>query len=399
MQKPQHRAFLLVLLLWLAGLLAAGQFAKIAVPFAEVRSLYPMAGGHHGWLLSLVSLVGAVLGIVGGAFVSRFGAKRMLISGLLLGAGVSLWQYAGLGFRVMLLSRIVEGLSHLAIVIAAPTLIAAVARDRWRGLAMSFWSTFFGVGFAFAAWLAPVVVETRGLEGLYLMHGVAMVVLAPALAALIREADPSNASVPDSSRSALQIALNLGAVHRDAYRSPFVAAPATAWLFYTITFVALLALLPDTVPASGAWDVATAMPLVSIVVSVAVVPLLLQRVSAMRVVILGYGLAIGTLMLPFIGTHLALVAIALFAVLGLVQGASFAAVPELNASDASRALAYGAMAQTGNIGNLLGTPLLLLALSSGGISALLYCIGALYLAAIALLYVLRRARRGSYPNP
>lgn len=57
------RIFLQVILLWLAGLGAATQFAKIAVAFDAVGALYPGYGDAIGWLLSITSLMGAVLGV------------------------------------------------------------------------------------------------------------------------------------------------------------------------------------------------------------------------------------------------------------------------------------------------------------------------------------------------
>ncbi len=59
--------------------------------------------------------------------------------------------------------------------------------------------------------------------------------------------------------------------------------------------------------------------------------------------------------------------VALFACLGLVQAASFAAVPELLDQAEDQARANGAMAQMGNLGNSIGTPLLLLAMLSLGL--------------------------------
>ncbi|QEW18246.1 Major Facilitator Superfamily protein [Marinibacterium anthonyi] len=142
----------LVLLLWIAGLCAAGQFAKIAVPFAEFRALYPGAGGNVGWLLSVISLLGALFGAFAGALVGVTGPVRMLVGGLLAGGVISLLQSGIPGFSVMLASRVIEGLAHLAIVVAAPTLIARITPERWRGASMALWSTFFGVAFALVAW-------------------------------------------------------------------------------------------------------------------------------------------------------------------------------------------------------------------------------------------------------
>lgn len=70
-------------------------------------------------------------------------------------------------------------------------------------------------------------------------------------------------------------------------------------------------------------------------------------------------------------------ALTLMAVLGLVQSGSFAAVPQLNASINDQALANGAMAQCGNLGNSLGTPLFLSLVAFGGTRAM-------YVAIIAL---------------
>lgn len=65
------------------------------------------------------------------------------------------------------------------------------------------------------------------------------------------------------------------------------------------------------------------------------------------------------------------------ATLGLVQGACFAAVPQLNQCAAQQAQAYGAMAQTGNLGNTLGTPILLAVLGGAGYAGLVWTVMAL----------------------
>ena len=48
---------------------------------------------------------------------------------------------------LMLLARVIEGASHLAIVVAAPSLITQLSQPRYVGAAMTLWSTFFGVSF------------------------------------------------------------------------------------------------------------------------------------------------------------------------------------------------------------------------------------------------------------
>ncbi|MEL6946481.1 MAG: MFS transporter, partial [Pseudomonadota bacterium] len=133
----------IVFILWLAGLGAAAQFAKIAVPFAAIRATFPNSGDEIGWLLSLISLLGAVFGLIVGDVVGRLGAKRVLVFGLGVGAVISLGQAGGLSFTMLVVSRLFEGASHMAIVVAAPTLISTLCPSRYTGVAMTLWSTFF----------------------------------------------------------------------------------------------------------------------------------------------------------------------------------------------------------------------------------------------------------------
>ncbi|MFD0916555.1 MFS transporter [Pseudahrensia aquimaris] len=377
----------MILLLWCAGLGAAAQFAKIAVPFPALRMVYPDAGAELGWLLSLLSLVGAVLGIVAGELVGRLGAKRLVLVGMGVGAAASFYQSLLPSFEWMLLSRVVEGAAHLAIVVGAPTLIGQIAIVRFLGAAMTLWSTFFGVAFALVAWVGLPLVETYGLTGLFLAHGTVLVVAGILIALVVPSVEPV-AHCPTTNGWFKR--------HAQAYSSPFVAAAGAGWFFYTLTFVALLAVVPDLLPADQAGPTLSRMSLVSIGVSLAIVPLLIRRASSVSVVVAGLALAIAVVILGFGGENLALWAVVLFAVLGLVQGASFSAVPELNSAVQDQALAFGLMAQTGNIGNLLGTPILLLvlALGDGNRAALIVALAVIYALAIlvhALLALRRRA--------
>ena len=384
------RAPLLVLLLWFTGLGAAAQFAKIAVPFGLVREAWPGAGEGIGWLLSIISLVGAVLGVVAGDLVVRLGAKRMLVAGLLSGAAIALWQATVPPFAPMLAGRLLEGVSHLAIVVAAPTLIVRISPPRLAGAAMTLWSTFFGVSFALVAWVIVPFLGQGGIATLFLAHGLAMLVLG--LLALLVLPGPERAPAPADARPGLL------ARHAQAYASPAIAAPAAGWLFYTLTFVSLVALLPERLPPRHAAWATGSMPLVSVAVSLLAVPLLLRRLPGVAVIVLGFALA-AALVAVALPLDLGLsFAIALFAALGLVQGASFAAVPELNATHEDRALAYGLMAQAGNTGNLLGTPLLLAVLGAHGAAGMHVTVAALYLLGIAI-HLLLMHRRTRNPLP
>lgn len=382
------RVFLQVVLLWVAGLGAATQFAKIAVPFADVALRYPDNADAIGWLLSIISLIGAVLGALSGALAGWIGPARLLIAGLVLGGAISLFQATGPGFYVMLTSRVIEGLSHLAIVVAAPTLIAQITQGQARNAAMVLWSTFFGVAFALNAWIGPVVVAHSGLSVYFAAHGVAMVLIALLVALCRIRVDLDH---PASGGWGWRAVID---AHVNTYRSAFVSAPSIGWFFYTLTFVSLLAILPGRLPEDVSATIAGLMPLAGIVLSWLLVPLLLTLYSSVTVVVLGFALGIVAIASGFLGLPLAIVCVALFAVLGLVQGGSFAAVPSLNETAEAQALSYGAMAQMGNAGNLLGTPVLLAILWRTGEGGMLASVIGIYAAAIGAHLWLAHRRRG-----
>ncbi|MBV6648833.1 MAG: MFS transporter [Hoeflea sp.] len=374
-----------VLALWAAGLGAAAQFAKIVVIFPELQTYYGETGAASGYLVSLISVMGMVLGLVAGLIAIQLGVRRLLISGLYLGAAVSAWQTMLPGFEWMLASRLLEGVSHLAIVVSAPTLIAQLSTPRHQPKALTLWGTYFGVAFAGIALAAPFVLQTAGLGGLPAIHAVYMaffaVLLTFALPAEDHRAAPPWPSPADIFRR-----------HVAVYASPFIAAPALGWLFYTLTFVSMLTVLPTMVDPSQRAFAAAAMPMASIVSSMTLGNLLLGPFRAVTVIITGFIIAIALIMVfPFTGPGVWLF-IALFAALGLVQGATFAAVPQLNISLEDRALANGGIAQTGNIGNALGTPALLAVASTDPAIGLPAMLIGCYVIAIAVHLYQARSR-------
>ena len=103
------------------------QFAKMSLIFPQLEVFYGGQGSAWlGFLVSLISFLGIVLGLVAGLIVARTGFRRVLIASLVAGAVVSVTQAFLPPLSVMLAVRLLEGASHLAIVVAAPTLIAQI---------------------------------------------------------------------------------------------------------------------------------------------------------------------------------------------------------------------------------------------------------------------------------
>ena len=389
METRESTSFGLVLILWLAGLCAAAQFAKFSVIFPTLETLYPNTGAALGFLVSLISLLGILLGLFAGLIVARIGFRRLLIFALVLGALVSVIQSFLPALPIMLAIRVVEGMSHLIIVVAAPTLIVQVTAQRHRAMAMTLWSTFFGVSFALVAWFGIPLVDRHGAGSLFLVHAVALTVIAVALFILL----PPQRKLSDRPKG-IGLA-EVVSLHKQIYRSPFKSAAAMGWLFYTMTFVSLLTVLPGFVAEESRKLVTSAMPLAGIASSMTVGLMLLRYFAAVRVVMLGFGLSAAVVLLLWMVPGDPVLSIALAAALGLIQGASFTAIPQLNSDPQALAHANGAVAQMGNFGNTIGTPLLLLMTMLMGYQGLIVFAVFCYTGGLLVHLLLARRRRMS----
>ncbi len=372
------RASLTVVAIWLVSLGAAAQFGKFAVLFDRVAAVYPgQSGPMIGLIVSTVGFVGLIFGTTAGLFVSALGYRRVMITALLAGAAISLIQALLPPLPVMIGLRVLEGASHLALVVAAPVLTAQMANVRWQAAAMTLYSSFFAVSFASLALIGPKLADWAGLSAVYVAHGLYLLAGAALMAALL----------PPDRRGAMPTLTLRGLTdsHLAIYKSPSEAAPAMGFVCYTFTFVAFLTLMPQQFLGRPEQIIlATLMPLVSVVTALTLGVWGMSRISAVRMVQVGFAVSLGFVGLLWLAWGQAgavvLAAFGISGALGLVQSASFAAVAQLNSDPAARARAAGAIAQLGNLGTTSGTPVLVWLIASQGVTGL-----ALFLAVFAVL--------------
>lgn len=380
--------FGLILGIWAAGLAAAGQYAKVSVIFDQLPQYYPQAGPALGFLVSIVGLVGIILGVVAGLLVARVRPRRALIWALWTGALLGALQGLMPPLWLMLVLRALEGVSHLALVVAAPTLIGALSADRHRGLTMTLWSTFFSVGFALFVYVGLPLVEAYGVPALFALHAAAMALCAALLTPLLPDikTKAQNLSLPAILRE-----------HRIIYGSAAISTPAWGWLCYTFCFLAILTVLPPHIPPDLRGFVIGAMPLVSIAISMTLGVWALRYISAVSLMQIGFVLVIATLVMLLIAPGAPWACFALAAAFGIVQGAGFAAVPQLNPTSEAQTRAFGALAQMGNLGNTTGTPVLLAMVSLAGYAGLIGTSIAVFVFAVALFVWLAQRRALAMP--
>lgn len=381
-----------VLALWFAGLTAAAQFAKLSLTFSYLQAEYPDAGASLGLLVSLIGFVGVFFGMFAGVMASQVGYKKTLIWGLLIGAAISLIQSNLLPLEFMIASRIIEGAAHLAIVVATPTLMVQASKPAHAKALMTLWSTFFGVSFAITSYLGLPMIESFGLGSIFIAHAICMIIAAILIWKLIPNATQNSAPKFELTTK------NLLREHVEAYRSPFISAPAFGWLFYTLTFVAIITTLPLLLPAGEVKLAAGALPLIAIGSSFICGAILIRYFSTIQILIfsfIGAGLTVLSLVVQ---NEVLITLFLLFFLLGLLQSAGFAAIPDLNSKITDQAKSNGGVAQMGNIGTTLGTPILLAAYAGFGINGMIVFLTSAY-ALGAILHIILHYRRKSMTAP
>ncbi|MGR3484727.1 MAG: MFS transporter [Paracoccaceae bacterium] len=337
---PARTRWGLVLLLFAAGLLAAMQFAKLSLTLGEMALLHP--GRPVAFLVSAVALAGLTLGVLGGSVVARIGPRRVILGSVALGGALSLTQAGVDGWSVLLALRLAEGVAHLGLVVALPTLMAASAAPRDRSVVMGLWGTFFGVGFVV---YALVLDGLGGARAGFAAHGAALLALWPVLWALVPRIE---ARAPRGQGAWV--------AHRRLYSTARLSAPGLGHGIYTSLFIALVAFLPG---ALGLPWLTGALPVANLLGTFAA-GFVARSVAAGRLATWAFAasaLSFAALW-ALAGTALAApIALLTFLVTGALAGANFAAIPELNRDPADQALANGGMAQMGNVGTFTGTPL------------------------------------------
>lgn len=140
-----------------AGVAAALQFGKVAPSLIPIGEGFGIGLAGAAGLISVFALVAAAAGLPAGLLAARAGVRRVLLAGLwaLGAAGIAAALAPGPG--LLYAARGLEGAAFLAVIVSAPTLVAARAAAPDRALAMTLWSAFMPTGIALGLLAAPLV--------------------------------------------------------------------------------------------------------------------------------------------------------------------------------------------------------------------------------------------------
>ena len=393
--EPRTRWGTVVIAL-VAGIIAAGHVGKLPPALPMLRAELGLDLVAASWVAGVFSTTGMVVAVFLGATADRIGHWRLSILGLALliagGVGGSL---AG-GVPPLLVSRFVEGIGFLAVVVAAPSLIAHATYGRDRQMALGFWAGYMPLGVTVMILVAPAMLERAGWQGLWLLvAGIAGVWLV-VMAAAARRAPPLDAAADGAGPVWRNIRLGVSRL------GPWLVA--ACFVLYASQLYAIITWLPTFMIEERAMAPGTAAALTALVVAA----------NGMFSFLAGWLLHRGTppwLLLALSGAVMTLAALGAFSagvpdlaryvfclllagVGGVVAAAAFAAAPSFAPSPAQVGTVNGILVQASNLGQFLGPPVLAAVVSGFGRweSALWMMVGANVLLGTLALLVRRLAR-------
>lgn len=376
-----------ILLYYLCGVFAAAQLGKLAALSPPIARELQLGLAAMAALTSLLEVCGATLGGVAGRWLPRVGLRSSLsVAVLALAIGAAASAFAQ-DLVTLALARLVESLGYLAIVVAAPVLIARAAEGRRQAAAMALWSTFVPVGMAVGAWAyawTAGAVGWRLAQALSVAGGlllwVSLRAMAAGDAATRRAASATSATSAASARSCTSPTSPPTPVAPPAAPAPPPSPGATGALLwalvaafgaYAVAEVGLLALLPSLLTqggmplaTAGGWTAAAA--LANVPASAIGAWLLKRRGALSPAIAVAMAVSLGLSGLLFLAalrdggqaSTQALLAIAVNAASGVFPSLVFALLPLAARAPERLTLASGRLTQFGASGALLGPPLM-----------------------------------------
>jgi cyanate permease len=343
-----------VWLLLACGIGSSMQVGKVPPALGFIQRDLQLGLVAGAWVISMFSVVGATLGCLAGSIVDRMGPHRAATGGLFCIAAASL---AGSSVHLpweLLLSRAVEGMAFVMVVVAIPSLLVASASENDRRFVPALWGIYMPTGMAVSLASAQPVLHAYGWRVLWQMDAGVLVVLAVGLLVV-----PAPALVM---RGRALPTL------RELIRSVWHPGPlllALIFAFYTVQYMSVMGFLPTILQAQGtsaqAAGLLSALAVMANAAGNFSVGALIKRGAVPRHLIAGACLvmmvaAAGIYLQALPATLRYLLVVTLSGIGGLIPASIFALVPRVAQDRQSTATTMGFVVQFSHVGQLAGPP-------------------------------------------
>lgn len=379
-----------------AGIIAAGHVGKLPLALPSIRVELGLDLVTASWLASLFSATGMVTGVFLGAVADRFNHWRLAIGGLALMAVSGLCGAISGTAAQLIVTRFFEGVGFLAVVIAAPSIIACASSGRERSVALGLWPGYMPAGISLMILFAPFALRAGSWRTLWISVAV-LAALGTALMWIMGHVNGREQTIPPSTTPLFQN-IRVGA----SRLGPWLVAGCFA--LYGAQLYAVITWMPTFMIEERGMGAATAATLTALIMVAngacnVLGSWLLHRgaVPSVMIALSGAIMAVSALgtfsgWLPDPARYLC--SVALCGAGGVVASATFAVAPSLAASPAHVGIVNGILVQASNVAQFVGPTALATTVAKFGHweSALWMMIGAnVMLTALALL--LRREEK------
>ncbi|MEX0632679.1 MFS transporter [Serratia ureilytica] len=138
-----------------AGIAAALHVGKATIALPALEAEFGRSLEALSWVISAFPFVGVFGGIAAGLLVRRWGDRRLLALGPLIISAASFTGAALHDFSGLIVSRFVEGLGFVIVVVASPAVLNRIVAPAQRSLVFGIWSTFMPAGIAISLFFGP----------------------------------------------------------------------------------------------------------------------------------------------------------------------------------------------------------------------------------------------------
>ncbi|CAI1507710.1 Methyl viologen resistance protein SmvA [Serratia quinivorans] len=215
-----------------AGIAVALHVGKATIALPELQREFGRSLESLSWIISAFPFIGVFGGIAAGQLVRRWGDRRLLGLGLAI---VSVASFAGAtqhDFTGLIITRVIEGIGFVIVVVAAPTVLTRLVAPQQRNLVFSIWSTFMPAGMALSLFFGP---HFAGWQQSWIAGGTLTL-----LAALLLPFTTQRSVITSATATTLRLRQALLRIIRA--RQPLLLA--LIFTTYNLQFFAVMAFLP-----------------------------------------------------------------------------------------------------------------------------------------------------------
>ena len=342
----------LVWILIFAGVVGAFQVGKAAIAVHLLRDDLGLSLSYASLVVSIFSFVGAIGGLSAGVGIKFLGPRRAVVGGLLtIAMGSCSGAFATAG-PMLLVTRLIEGLGFLMVVIGAPTLLRGVTATKDQDVVFGCWPLYYSIGTVIVMLAGPWA-AAGSWQGLWLVTGL----IALGYAIFVWLVAPKT---QDLQTSTARTFADIGLV----IRSPGPTLLAMTFGLYTLQYSALTGLMPTLLVDQLGLSITQA----GIISAITIVANGLGSMSAgllsgrgiplWVMVAAGFGLVglaswgIFAQSMPVAGV--ALLASAGLGFTGLIPALVYVGAPRFTPHPALLAMTLGVIVQASNLGTLIG---------------------------------------------